>query len=145
MDDAKTTGLAVESPFYRVTAKALVFDEQRRLLLINNRHGQWELPGGGWEHDESFEECLEREFVEELGTRLVGVGDVAFMYRGFNPRRGFMTLRIAAPAAMASGGTFQLGDDIMETRFVARDEFMSIDLQTAEGDVQRYVDRIWST
>lgn len=130
------------SPFYRVTAKALVFDGAGRLLVLKNDNGNWELPGGGWEHEESFEECLTREVQEELGVEVRSVGGVLFMYRGHNVRRGFQTLRIAAPVRLA-GHDFELGDDMQEAKFVGLDEFKGLNLVVDEGDIEKYTELIW--
>jgi 8-oxo-dGTP pyrophosphatase MutT (NUDIX family) len=132
------------SPFYRVTAKALIFDESGRLLVLKNDNGNPELPGGGWEHHESFDVCLHREIQEELGAEVVSVGNVLFMYRGHNVPRGFRTLRIAAPVVVSSQ-EFSLGDDIQEAKFVDKDEFMGLNLMVDEGDIEKYIDLIWPT
>src|SRR5258706_5532480 len=58
-------------------AAALVFRNGK--LLITQRHadahlgGLWEFPGGKRHPGESFEDCLRRELMEELGIE-VGVG-----------------------------------------------------------------------
>ena len=58
-------------------AAGLVFHTGK--LLITQRHfqghlgGLWEFPGGKVEQGESFEECLKRELMEELGI-VVEVG-----------------------------------------------------------------------
>ena len=55
-------------------AAGLVFRDGK--LLITQRHpeahlgGLWEFPGGKREPDESFEACLERELLEELGIEV---------------------------------------------------------------------------
>jgi mutator protein MutT len=60
-------------------AAGLIFRDGK--LLITQRHadshlgGLWEFPGGKRELDESFEHCLERELMEELGI-CVRVGEL---------------------------------------------------------------------
>ena len=54
------------STYYRVSLKALVFDDQQRLLVLGDKDGQWELPGGKLELSEAPELCLVREIAEEL-------------------------------------------------------------------------------
>jgi 8-oxo-dGTP diphosphatase len=142
MSDAKLDLLTVPSPFYRVTAKAIILDDHARLLVVKNHNGNWELPGGGWEHDESFEDALIREIQEELGVAADTIGDIYFTYRGINVRRGFMTLRLAAPATLHSYD-FKLGDDILAAEFITREQFKQIDLQSNEGAVSEHADMIW--
>jgi ADP-ribose pyrophosphatase YjhB (NUDIX family) len=130
------------SPFYRVTAKAIVLDEQGRVLVMKNHKGNWELPGGGWEHDEGFSECLIREIREELGVGVETVGDILFIYRGENRRKGFKILRIVAPVTLSSND-FKPDDGIIAAKFVDKSEFMGLDLLTEEGSVQEFADIIW--
>ncbi len=60
-------------------AAALVFHGGK--LLITQRHpdahlgGLWEFPGGKREPNETFQECLKRELLEELGIE-IAVGDL---------------------------------------------------------------------
>ena len=60
-------------------AAGLVFRDGQ--LLITQRHahahlgGLWEFPGGKRHADETFEACLERELMEELGIE-VTVGEL---------------------------------------------------------------------
>jgi 8-oxo-dGTP pyrophosphatase MutT (NUDIX family) len=128
------------SPFYRVTAKALIFDEQRRLLVGSSEKG-WQVPGGGWEHDESFEQALQREFEEEFGVAISGIGSVQFVYRG-KSSHGWYTVRIAVTATIASH-EFTCGDGLTEARFVTRDEFLALTFSPSEEAVQEHVDQIW--
>ena len=58
---------------------ALIFHHGK--LLITQRHarahlgGLWEFPGGKREADETFEQCLIREILEELGVE-ISVGEL---------------------------------------------------------------------
>lgn len=55
-------------------AAALIFRDGK--LLVTQRHanshlgGLWEFPGGKREANETFEECLAREILEELGIEI---------------------------------------------------------------------------
>jgi 8-oxo-dGTP pyrophosphatase MutT (NUDIX family) len=53
---------------FHVTIKGIVFDERRAVLLLRERSGALDLPGGRLEHGEAFAECLERECREEMGV-----------------------------------------------------------------------------
>lgn len=53
--------------FYRTAAKAIIRDDQGRVLLIVEKGGRLGLPGGGIEFGESETEALCRELKEELG------------------------------------------------------------------------------
>lgn len=58
------------STFYRVSLKAVIRDEQGRVLV--NKEGDsdtWNLPGGGWDHGETEHEALARELREEVGYK----------------------------------------------------------------------------
>jgi ADP-ribose pyrophosphatase YjhB (NUDIX family) len=56
---------------YRVSTKALITDDQGRLLLVREDDDPWwGLPGGGLEHDESITQGLKRELMEEVGAEL---------------------------------------------------------------------------
>ena len=58
--------------FYRVSTKALIFKDNK-ILLIMEPDGRWELPGGGLEVGETFESGLRREIKEEIGVNVTYV------------------------------------------------------------------------
>ncbi len=64
----------------RTSAKAIIIQHNRLLTLkIQEESGiYYILPGGGQHHEENLHEALERECMEELGTK-IGIGDLLFV------------------------------------------------------------------
>ena len=58
--------------FYRVSTKGLVVRDGK-ILLIQEKDGRWELPGGGLEFDQDIFDSLKREFVEEMGVNIIAI------------------------------------------------------------------------
>ncbi|OIH92290.1 NUDIX hydrolase [Curtobacterium sp. MCBA15_001] len=56
----------------RLAAYGVVIDQGRVLLAMQRfpEAGVWALPGGGVEYDESVEQAVVREFMEETGYRV---------------------------------------------------------------------------
>jgi 8-oxo-dGTP diphosphatase len=60
--------------FYRVSVKALIFDETKtKFLIIKEDNGWWELPGGGLDNGEDAEKGLRREVKEEIGLEVIEI------------------------------------------------------------------------
>lgn len=57
----------MSNAFFQVSVKGLFFDEKKRLLLIREANGRWEIPGGRIEYGEELIDCLKRECLEEMG------------------------------------------------------------------------------
>lgn len=69
----------------RVAAKALIIKDNRVLILQRKRTSptekiEWDIPGGGVEHGESFEETLHREIKEEVNI----TGEIIYIIRAWN-------------------------------------------------------------
>ncbi len=130
------------SPFYRVTSRAIILDDQNRLIVVQDDKGKWQIPGGGWEHGETFLECIQHELQEELGAVAVSVAPDVFMYSVLD-HKGYYSLRIAAKVTLESF-EFMPGDDMVAYRAVSRQEFLAMEFTAGEGPVQDYADQIWS-
>jgi 8-oxo-dGTP diphosphatase len=115
---------------------AIVFDPSGRLLLVRRRHapaaGQWSLPGGRVEPDESRAAAVEREVLEETGLR-VRVGEVVGSVK--IPADHGVTYDVTDFRATVAGDTTPTaGDDAIEVAWVGRTDFEALD--TSPGLVQ---------
>lgn len=62
---------------WRITAKAIVFDEESKIGLLYVRNlNYYKLPGGGVEKGEDIKTALDRECKEELGVEIKVVGEI---------------------------------------------------------------------
>ncbi|MFN8069899.1 MAG: NUDIX hydrolase [Mycolicibacterium insubricum] len=107
-------------PKHSVSVAGVVVREDGRVLVIRrDDNGHWEAPGGVLELDESFEDGVRREVLEETGLkveveRLTGVyknlthGIVALVYR-----------------CRPSGGEPHATEEARETRWMTTEEVQS--------------------
>ncbi len=104
-----------------VTVDCVVFDERNRLLLIRRRNlpfaGQFALPGGFVDPDETTEAAARRELLEETGLQarhlqLIGV----YSKPGRDPRGWTISI---AYLVTAEEGAPAAGDDAAEVEFRA--------------------------
>ncbi len=100
------------SPIFRIGVFALIFDDERRILLGHRRDiDWWNLPGGGMEAGETVDEALCREVREETGLeveveRLVGVYS--------KPQKQEVVLTFLC---QIRGGTLRPTEEIRESRY----------------------------
>lgn len=130
--------------FYRVSCKALIFDDQQRLLVSQDTAGTWEIPGGGWDHEESYEDCLRRELAEELSATVATVGPLAFFFRG-ESEWGHPKISLVFPVTLQQGARLQPAEDeLAAIRYVTKEEFKKLPFQVGEDYVQQWAHLIWS-
>jgi 8-oxo-dGTP diphosphatase len=131
-----------QSPYYRVSVKALILDNKQRLLVFKDKYGEWEIPGGGWEHDESYKACLRRELKEEMNASVASIGLLQFFYRNATSTRG-VKLNLVFKASLASNRFTPGADDLVEARYVTKAQFLQLPFQLSERDILDFVDEIW--
>lgn len=86
-----------DTPRHSVSVAAVIFDDSgEKVLLIKRRdNGRWEPPGGVLELDETIEDGLRREVLEETGAE-IEVGPLTGVYK--NMARGIVALVFMARA-----------------------------------------------
>ncbi|MCB0076363.1 MAG: NUDIX hydrolase [Anaerolineales bacterium] len=83
--DGTELALPRERFVVRPSVYALLYDQDRVVLVTNRTTGRYYLPGGGVEQGESLEEALQREVREETGLsikmgRLITAAEDFFYY-----------------------------------------------------------------
>ena len=52
---------------FRISIKALIYNDEGKILVVKEHGLNWGLPGGGMDFGETFAEALARELKEEVG------------------------------------------------------------------------------
>jgi 8-oxo-dGTP diphosphatase len=101
----------------------MVLIEENKVLLIRRASepfkGEWAIPGGRIEDDETAEDCLKREMREETGLdvepiRLTGLYS--------DPKRDPRKVIAACYLVKRIGGRLEAGDDAGEAAWFALDD-----------------------
>jgi mutator protein MutT len=92
--------------------------------------GFWELPGGKVEPGETFEECLKREFHEELGLTV----RVADALRTIEHRYGYVHARLHAFMCVCMSGE-PLDLQVVEHRWIRANELRHYGFPPANADL----------
>ena len=74
---------------FAITARAIIQDEDGRILLVRRSdNGDWVMPAGSIELEESILDCLKREVIEETGLTVTAATPIAIYSE---PRFSFIT------------------------------------------------------
>lgn len=103
--------------FYRVSVKALIKDEQGRVLVVKEKQDAWDLPGGGLDHGENIIDGMKREIIEELGIADMVIGDLLFVKTAYVEHKQNWMIWIVYGVELGSTN-FQLGDGVTEALFI---------------------------
>ena len=60
---------------YRVSIKALIYDENKKILLCKEESWNWDFPGWWLDHWEDYQACLKRELFEEMWLKVKEISD----------------------------------------------------------------------
>ena len=105
------------STIYRVVAKALITNEDGKILVVKENQDFWSLPGGGLEHGESAQDCLKREIREEIGVDNVEIGEIAYSTNVYLDKRDIWMTWIVYKAKINSSN-FVFGDGVTDAKYI---------------------------
>ena len=74
LSDFDGNRLREEPVFRREAVRAVIFRNDRLLMIYSPVNGDYKFPGGGIEPEETGEGALKREVREECGTELAAIG-----------------------------------------------------------------------
>jgi ADP-ribose pyrophosphatase YjhB (NUDIX family) len=101
---------------------AIIEDDQKRILMVREAEpehfGLWNQPAGHVDPDESIEEALVREIREETGYVHVRIDGIVRIYYFVEENM----LRMVFKASVLDGEAVALADDVLEARWLTRDE-----------------------
>jgi 8-oxo-dGTP diphosphatase len=107
---------------YRVSIKALIFDDARKkFAIILEDNGWWELPGGGLDWGESPQACLRREIREEMGLAVTEIAPLPCYYLLGRNMKGVWTLNLVFETKVQDLN-FTPSTECQELRFVSPEE-----------------------
>lgn len=117
---------------FRVSLKAVIFNENNEVLIVKESgRDWWDIPGGGMDHGESIKETLRRELEEEVSLR----GD--FTYKiilaedpRYLPTHNLYQMRLTFLVENYKGDNFAPGDDGDDVMFIDPQKFKDSEIIT---------------
>jgi NADH pyrophosphatase NudC (nudix superfamily) len=90
----------------------------------------------------AFEQCIRRELSEEIQVGVKEIGPALFVYTG-KTENSRPKMSIAVRVSIDDAVVTPTDDDLVEARYVSREEFLELPFSESERAVLAYVDKIW--
>ncbi len=131
--------IEVPNTYYRISVKALIFDDQKRILLTKEENGQWAFPGGGMDWGETAHRALVREIQEEMGLGASWIADCpSYFYSDtIDDGRWFAFVLYETTLEHLE---FTPSDECIEIGFFTKDDALNLNLFS---DVRTFFEKIY--
>lgn len=111
---------------YRISVKALIYDESgKKFMLLLEKSGKWELPGGGLDWGEGPVDGLRREISEEMDLTVLSVNKNPSYFFTFEHPRG-PAANVVYEAKVANYN-FVPSDECVDMKFFSPEEIATLD------------------
>ena len=67
--------MEMQKAWYRISVKALIYNEKWEFLLIKENTWVWDIPGWWLDHWESYDTCIKRELEEEMWLEVTWIDE----------------------------------------------------------------------
>ena len=118
--------------FYRVSVKALVWNETNdKFLITREQNDWWDLPGGGLDWGAEPREEVMRELEEEMGITPTWVADnPTYFVRGGQGKggEGIWIVNVLYETELPHLD-FTPSEECLEVRFVSKEDLIDIDVR----------------
>jgi len=121
--------------FYRVSLKALIRNDKNQILMVQEKKGDFSLPGGGWDYEEDLHTAIERELFEEIALTSSFTEEVITAISFYNPSKEAWQMWVACNISYEHL-EYGVGEDAEAVKWVDEDE---IDLATLSGKLIQQV------
>jgi 8-oxo-dGTP diphosphatase len=65
--------MEIQEAWYRISIKALIYNEKWDFLLTKENNWLWDIPWGWLDHGEKYDENLKRELKEEMWLEIIWI------------------------------------------------------------------------
>lgn len=114
-------------PTAKLVAKAVLMNDEGKILILRRsetdrvRPGELDLPGGGVDENESYEDAAQREIREEAGLD-VSLKDLHLVFTDTNYYEGSTTIRFLYAAKLSGDPEIRLSYEHDEFAWMTFDE-----------------------
>lgn len=70
----------INDAWYRISAKAIIYNDKWQILLCKESSGIWDIPGGWLNHGEDPRDCIKRELVEEMWLQITSISSTPICF-----------------------------------------------------------------